>query len=36
MTNGDQILRGYAILRALKKNIPQDYEVSENWVTEFH
>jgi len=36
MKNGDQILRGYAIINSLQKNVPEGYEVPEIWVREFH
>jgi len=36
MDNGDQILRSYSILSALKQNIPDKYEVAEDWVREYH
>lgn len=36
MTNGDQILRAYAILRSLSENVPVSYEVDEKWVHEYN
>lgn len=36
MPNGDQLLRGYARLNALRANLPERYEVEESWVHEFH
>jgi hypothetical protein len=37
MSNGDQILRAYAMISSLQKNLPpHDYEVEESWVVEFN
>jgi hypothetical protein len=36
MTNQDQILRARAILSTLKSNVPQTFEVSDRWASEFH
>lgn len=36
MSNGDALLRSYAILSGLKQNLPEGYEVEERWVREFH
>lgn len=36
MTNGDQILRAYATLSALRDNAPEGYEVHEKWVHEYN
>lgn len=35
MSNGDQLLRAYSTINALKANVPNDYEVEERWVREF-
>ena len=36
MANGDQILQAYAILSALRGNVPNEYVVGERWVREFN
>ena len=36
MTNGDHVLRAYAIISSLKANVPNDYEVSDSWIREFN
>lgn len=36
MANGDQLLRGYAVLSSLKTNLPDQYEVEAEWVRRFN
>ena len=36
MPNGDQLLRGYAVLSSLKANLPDQYEVEAAWVRQFN
>jgi len=36
MANGDQLLRGYAVLSSLKANLPDQYEVEAEWVRQFN
>ena len=36
MTNGDQLLRAYARMAALKSNLPDQHDVESRWVDEFH
>ena len=36
MANGDQLLRGYAVLSSLKANLPDQYEVEAEWVRRFN
>ena len=36
MVDGDQILRSFSLISSLKESVPDDYEVEECWVKEFH
>lgn len=36
MTSHDQVLRSRAILQALKANVPDDWDVEQKWVSEYH
>lgn len=36
MANGDQLLRGCAVLSSLKANLPDGYEVEAEWVRQFN
>jgi hypothetical protein len=36
MANGDEVLRAYAIIKALQGNVPEGYEVEETWVQQFN
>ena len=34
--NQDQILRAYSLIVGIKDNIPETFQVSSRWVTEYH
>lgn len=36
MANDDELLRAFALISSLKENIPDDFEVSADWVIEYH
>lgn len=36
MNINDEILRAYSIITSLKKNIPDNFEVNDRWVREYH
>jgi hypothetical protein len=36
MDDYDEIMRAFAHISSIKENIPKGYEVSEDWVVEYH
>jgi len=36
MANEDEIMRAFALISSIKENITKDYQVSEDWVIEYH
>lgn len=36
MTNNDQTLRAYALLSSLRENIPNERDIEEKWVVDYH